>query len=104
MVMLAEDYDFVIGGDPDRDSIDLAVVDATTGGVRGQIVEITDVKRSRGARSDRIDAIAAARTALSQERKSVPRVQASGGHCGRSWPPGRRFWSAAPGPSTSSRA
>ena len=27
MVMLAEDYDFVIGGDPDRDTVDLAVLD-----------------------------------------------------------------------------
>ena len=42
MVMLAEDYDFVIGGDPDRDSIDLAVVDATTGGVRGHITDFAD--------------------------------------------------------------
>ena len=32
--MLAEQYDYVIGGDPDRDSIDVAVVDAATGGVR----------------------------------------------------------------------
>jgi hypothetical protein len=30
MVMLAEHYDFVIGGDPDRDTIDLAVLDAVT--------------------------------------------------------------------------
>jgi len=29
--MLAEQYEFVIGGDPDRDTIDLAVVDAATG-------------------------------------------------------------------------
>lgn len=42
MVMLAEDYDFVIGGDPDRDSIDLAVVDTATGGVRGHITDFTD--------------------------------------------------------------
>ncbi len=124
MVMLAEDYDFVIGGDPDRDSIDLAVVDTATGGVRGHItdftdgagyqrllawsrehapgrrvwalegtgsfaaglvtaltaagediVEITGAKRSRGAKSDRIDAIAAARTALSREHQSAPRAQ-----------------------------
>lgn len=34
MVMLAEQYDFVIGGDPDRDTIDLAVVDTATGVVR----------------------------------------------------------------------
>ena len=31
MVMLAEHYDFVIGGDPDRDTIDLAILDAGTG-------------------------------------------------------------------------
>ena len=34
MTMLAEDYDYVIGGDPDRDTIDLAVLDSATGGVR----------------------------------------------------------------------
>jgi hypothetical protein len=33
MVMLAEQYDFVIGGDPDRDTIDLAVLDTATGRV-----------------------------------------------------------------------
>lgn len=42
MVMLAEDYDFVIGGDPDRDTIDLAVVDTSTGGVRGHIIDSAD--------------------------------------------------------------
>ena len=31
MVMLAEHYDFVIGGDPDRDTIDLAILEAGTG-------------------------------------------------------------------------
>jgi transposase len=35
MVMLAEHYDFVIGGDPDRDTIDLAVLDAVAGAVLG---------------------------------------------------------------------
>jgi len=34
MVMLAEQYEYVIGGDPDRDTIDLAVVDAATGVVQ----------------------------------------------------------------------
>jgi hypothetical protein len=29
--MLAEQYEYVIGGDPDRDTIDLAVIDARTG-------------------------------------------------------------------------
>ena len=33
MVMLAEHYDFIIGGDPDRDTIDLAILDAVTGRV-----------------------------------------------------------------------
>ena len=33
MAMLAEHYEFVIGGDPDRDTIDLAVLDTATGGV-----------------------------------------------------------------------
>jgi transposase len=32
--MLAEHYDYVIGGDPDRDTIDVAVLDAATGAVR----------------------------------------------------------------------
>ena len=36
MVMLAEHYDFVIGGDPDRDTIDLAILEAGTGRVRDQ--------------------------------------------------------------------
>ncbi len=42
MVMLAEDYEYVIGGDPDRDTIDLAVVDTATGGVRGHIADTAD--------------------------------------------------------------
>jgi transposase len=122
MVMLAEHYDFVIGGDPDRDTIDLAVVDAATGAVRSQIsdqadgagyrrlllwvgrvadgrrvwalegtgsfaaglvavlaeagedvIEIQNKKRSRGAKSDRIDAVQAARTALAQTHQATPR-------------------------------
>jgi len=122
MVMLAEHYDFVIGGDPDRDTIDLAVLDAVTGAVLGQIsdqadgagyqrllswaaraadgrrvwalegtgsfaaglvavlaeagedvVEIQNKKRSRGAKSDRIDATNAARTALAQTHQATPR-------------------------------
>ena len=123
MVMLAEHYDYVIGGDPDRDTVDLAVLDTATGGVRGHIadrtdqagyarllswaqqrapgrrvwalegtgsfaaglvaalaeagedvVEVTAIKRTRGAKSDRIDAARAARTALGRERQAVPRV------------------------------
>jgi transposase len=42
MVMLAEHYDFVIGGDPDRDTIDLAILEAGTGRVRGQTADRTD--------------------------------------------------------------
>jgi hypothetical protein len=34
MVMLAEHYDFVIGGDPDGDTIDLAILDV---GHRGSL-------------------------------------------------------------------
>lgn len=34
MAMLAEDYDYIIGGGPDRDTIDLAVLDTATGRVR----------------------------------------------------------------------
>jgi transposase len=122
MVMLAEDYDYVIGGDPDRDTVDLAVVDTATGGVRAHLVEQADgpgyarmlawaqqqapgrrvwalegtgsfaaglavflaeagedvveiggVKRARRAKSDRIDAVQAARTALSREQQATPR-------------------------------
>jgi transposase len=42
VVMLAEQYEYVIGGDPDRDSIDLAVVDTTTGAVRGHCSDRAD--------------------------------------------------------------
>ena len=42
MVRLAELYDFVIGGDPDRDTIDLAAVDTATGAVRGHIADRSD--------------------------------------------------------------
>jgi transposase len=42
MVMLAEHYDFVIGGDPDRDTIDLAILEAGTGRVRDQTADWTD--------------------------------------------------------------
>ena len=122
MVMLAEEYDFVIGGDPDRDTIDLAILDTATGRVHAQtsdradgpaylrmlawavatapgrrvwalegtgsfaaglvtvlaeagedVVEIQNKKRRRGAKNDRIDAIEAARTALSEEKQAVPR-------------------------------
>ena len=49
MVMLAEQYEFVIGGDPDRDTIDLAVVDAGTGSVRSHCTD-----RADGAGYDRL--------------------------------------------------
>lgn len=42
MVMLAEQYEFVIGGDPDRDTIDLAVVHAGTGAVRSHCTDRAD--------------------------------------------------------------
>jgi transposase len=124
MNRLAEDYDYVIGGDPDRDSIDLAVLDTATGSIRAHIeatadgpgytrmlewarkhasgrrvwalegtgsfaaglagelalagedvVEVGALKRARGAKSDRLDAIRAARTALAREHQSSPRVR-----------------------------
>ncbi len=122
MVMLAEQYDFVIGGDPDRDTVDLAVLDTGAGRVHAHVVEAADgagyrrmlgwadehapgqriwalegtgsfaaglvvfltgagervvevgaLKRARGAKSDRIDAIRAARQALTREEQSAPR-------------------------------
>ncbi len=123
MVMLAEQYDFVIGGDPDRDTIDLAVVDTGGGRVHAhvadtadgagyrrmlawtgeqapgrriwalegtgsfaaglvvalteageKVVEVGALKRARGAKSDRIDAIRAAREALSRDEQGAPRA------------------------------
>lgn len=122
MVMLAEHYDFVIGGDPDRDTIDLAVLDTGTGRVHAHladsadgagyrrmltwasdhapgrriwalegtgsfaaglvvflldagetVVEVGALKRARGAKNDRIDAIRAARQALAREEQGSPR-------------------------------
>ena len=40
--MLAEDYEYVIGGDPDRDTIDLAVLDTATGRTRNVVAVGTD--------------------------------------------------------------
>jgi len=123
MVMLAEHYDFVIGGDPDRDTIDLAVLDTGTGRVHAHladsadgagyrrmltwasdhapgrriwalegtgsfaaglvvflvdagetVVEVGALKRARGAKNDRIDAIRAARQALAREEQGAPRA------------------------------
>ncbi len=42
MVMLAENYDFVIGGDPDRDTIDLAVLDTSAGRVQAHLARSYD--------------------------------------------------------------
>jgi transposase len=124
MVMLAEQYRYIIGGDPDRDTIDLAVVDSATGGVLAhladsadadgyrrmlswaqrhapaervwalegtgsfaaglamflaeageQVVEIGGVKRARGAKNDKIDAVRAAREALSRDQQASPRAR-----------------------------
>ncbi len=124
MVMLAEHYDSVIGGDPDRDTVDLAVVDTATGGVRAHladtadgagyrrmldwalehapgrrvwalegtgsfaaglagfladngedIVEVGGLKRARGAKNDKIDAVRAARQALAREQQAAPRAR-----------------------------
>ena len=122
MVMLAENYEYVIGGDPDRDTIDLAVLETGTGRVRAHVADAADgagyrrmlawavenapgrrvwalegtgsfaaglfvclvdagetvievgaLKRARGAKSDRIDAIRAARQALSRDEQGAPR-------------------------------
>ena len=122
MTMLAEDYDFVIGGDPDRDTIDLAVLDTSAGRVHAHLAEAADgpgyrrmlawayehapgrriwalegtgsfaaglvtvlvdagetvveigaLKRARGAKNDRIDAIRAARQALARDEQGAPR-------------------------------
>jgi len=123
MIMLAEDYDYVIGGDPDRDTIDLAVLDTGAGRVLAHLADATDgagyrrmlawagehapgrriwalegtgsfaaglvvflvdagetvvevgaLKRARGAKNDRIDAIRAARQALSRAEQGAPRA------------------------------
>jgi transposase len=42
VTMLTETYEYVIGGDPDRDTIDLAVLDAATGGTRAHIAAAAD--------------------------------------------------------------
>jgi hypothetical protein len=44
VVMLAEQYEYVIGGDPDRDTIDLAVVEAGTGVVRAHCTDRADAE------------------------------------------------------------
>ena len=42
MVMLAEQYRYVLGGDPDRDTLDLAVLDTATGGVGAHLAECAE--------------------------------------------------------------
>jgi transposase len=42
MSMLAEQYEFVIGGDPDRDTVDLAVVDSATGALPAHLADRAD--------------------------------------------------------------
>ncbi len=123
MVMLAEQYEFVIGGDPDRDTVDLAVLDSSAGRVHAHmadsadgpgyrrmlawagehapgrriwalegtgsfaaglvvflvdagetVVEVGALKRSRGAKNDRIDAIRAARQAIARDEQGAPRA------------------------------
>lgn len=124
MTMLTEDYEYVIGGDPDRDTIDLAVVDSSTGAVRAHleasadaagyvrtldwantsapgrrvwalegtgsfaaglaealaqagedVVEVGALKRARGPKNDRLDAVRAARTAMAREHQATPRAR-----------------------------
>jgi hypothetical protein len=123
MVMIAEQYDYVIGGDPDRDTVDLAVLETGTGRVGAQladaadgagyhrmltwagenapgrriwalegtgsfaaglvvfllaagesVVEVGALKRARGAKNDRIDAVRAARQALARDEQGAPRA------------------------------
>ncbi len=50
----------------------LAVVLAEAG---EDVVEVPGGKRTRGAKSDRIDAVAAARTALASEQRATPRMR-----------------------------
>ncbi|MCD2158033.1 DDE-type integrase/transposase/recombinase, partial [Rhodococcus cerastii] len=39
---MQQEYDVVIGGDPDRDTIDLAILDTVTGGVRAHLAQSAD--------------------------------------------------------------
>lgn len=129
MTMLAENYEYVIGGDPDRDTIDLAVLVTATGATRAHIaasadgagynrmldwaknhapgrrvwalegtgsfaaglaealaqagedvVEVGGLKRARGAKNDRLDAIRAARTAMAREPGQPQGARATGSH------------------------
>jgi transposase len=153
VVMLADQYEYVIGGDPDRDTIDLAVIATATGVVRGyhtgradgpgyrrlinwalrlapgrrvwalegtgsfaaglaaalaelgeDVVEVNGGKRRRGAKNDRLDAVRAAVSRWLVTIRPSPAAAACGRLCGRFSLPDKRFWSAAPKRSTSSRA
>ncbi len=121
--MRAEDYEYVIGGDPDRDTIDLAVLDTATGRTRAHlaapadgagygrmldwasqlrpaagsgrwgtgsfaagladalavagedVVEVGALKRRRGAKYDRLDAVRAARSAMARDHQASPRAR-----------------------------
>jgi transposase len=124
VAMLAEDYEYVIGGDPDRDTIDLAVLDTATGRTRAHlaapadgagygrmldwasqhapgrrvwalegtgsfaagladalagagedVVEVGALKRRRGAKNDRLDAVRAARSAMARDHQASPRAR-----------------------------
>ena len=124
MAMLAEDYEYVIGGDPDRDTIDLAVLDTATGrtrahlaapadgagdgrmldwasqhapgrrvwalegtgsfaagladalaGAGADVVEVGALKRHRGAKNDRLDAVRAACSAMARDHQASPRAR-----------------------------
>jgi transposase len=121
---LAEGYEYVIGGDPGRDTIDLAVLDTATGRTRAHlaasadgagyaqmlecasqqapgrrvwalegtgsfaagladaladagedVVEVGALKRRRGAKNDRLDAVRAARSAMAREQQASPRAR-----------------------------
>jgi len=124
MAMLADDYEYVIGGDPDRDTVDLVVVETSTGAARAHleiptdgagyrrvqrwalthapgrrvwalegtgsfaaglaedlarsgehVVEVGARRRTGGTKNDRLDATRAARTAMSRDHQSTPRVR-----------------------------
>ncbi|MEJ7741349.1 MAG: transposase [Nocardioidaceae bacterium] len=150
MVMLAEHYDFVIGGDPDRDTVDLAVLDTGAARVHAHVadtadgpgyrrmltwagenapgrriwalegtgsfaaglvvflldagetvVEVGALKRARGAKNDRIDAIRAARQALARDEQGAPRSGGLREALRMVFACREGCWSAEPRPSTS---
>ena len=124
VAMLTADSEDVIGGDPDRDTIDLAVLDTATGRTRAHlaapadgagyrqmldwasqhasgrrvwalegtgsfaaglaaalaeagedVVEVGALKRRRGAKNDRLDAVRAARSAMARDHQASPRAR-----------------------------